>query len=209
VKAIIPATLIYRSVMVLLVIAGILTACARSRVVDMHSLEKVEQPQKLDEFTPTWDNQETDEHLDIRVYLEPYQQAKFMQDSLSFLATKTNGRVRIYDYLPHADVESFMVSGIGQCIADQQPELYLEYLNRIVDTNNLVDELVMAALARDILGKNYDRRCLQSKIKALKVLFENDNPLQFSKLPATVINGYLIYGDLTLEQWEYLVENLR
>jgi hypothetical protein len=102
-----------------------------------------------------------------------------------------------------------MVSGIGRCIEEQSPDLYLEYLNRLVDTEDIYDELVMAALAKEILGENYNRRCLQTNMKELKKFYENDNPLSLEELPATVINGYLFYGDHSIEGWQGIIETIQ
>ncbi|MBI9043460.1 MAG: hypothetical protein JEZ06_03185 [Anaerolineaceae bacterium] len=176
----------------------ILVGCVSSGEIGTETLQSFEQVEKLESLTPTWDNHNKDGSHDIRIYLQSYQQEAYMQGSLLYFTDSVDGRVRIYEYPTRGDSESFMVSGIGQCVAEQSSESYLEYLNHLVSTKNLVDELVMAALAKEILGNNYDRKCLQSKIKNLKLVFENDNPLDLQELPATIIDGvYYLWRSYT------------
>jgi len=178
--------------------------------VDWKALPVFEPVEKLDSLAPVWDNGRTSASIDVRVYLEPFQQSKYMGESLAYQVSRQDARLRIYDYPPYASSESFMVSGIGQCIAQVSPDLYLVYLKELTTTpERLADELVMADIAKFVLGERYDRKCLQEKIKALKKIFENDNPLNLVERPATLINGRLVYGDLTLAEWQDLLAQAR
>lgn len=187
-----------------------LSACASRNKVDWKALPVYELVEKLDGLAPVWDNGRTSASIDVRVYLEPFQQSKYMGESLAYLVSRQDARLRIYDYPPYASSESFMVSGIGQCIAQVSPDLYLVYLKELTTTpERLADELVMADIAKFVLGERYDRKCLQEKIEALKKIFENDNPLNLVERPATLINGRLVYGDLTLAEWQDLLAQAR
>lgn len=192
-----------------LLLLTLLNACAPNSVYRLTPAPVFNHQQELESLSPTWDNQKTDALLQIDIFLEPYRQAEYMQATLTFMLGLSDAHIRIFDYIPRSDSESFMVTGIGQCIADQSSDLYLTYLNRLVETKDIHDELVMASLAKEILGKHYDRKCLQAKIKGLKQTFENDDPLEFTEIPATIINGAVFYGDRSVADWEILIEASR
>lgn len=161
----------------------------------------------MDQLLPTWETGSTDSRLDIRIYLHPAEQSAYVLDTLSYLTGLPDARIRIYDYPAKAEVEGIMLAGIGECIADKDPALYLQFLQTVASSKeNMQDELVMAAIAKEVMGENYSRTCLQKKIKSLKAVFENDNPLELTSTPATVINGRIVYGDLSREDWARIME---
>lgn len=164
---------------------------------------------QMDMLTPTWEQGTSQDSLDIRIYLQPAQKSIYMQDTLSYLISLSDARVRIYDYPAKAEVEGIMLAGIGECIAEEDPSKYLQFLQIVAASNeNVQDELVMAAIAKQVLGENYSRTCLQKKIKGLKEVFENENPLMLTSTPATVINGRILYGDLGIDAWKGLMTDV-
>jgi hypothetical protein len=191
-------------------LVAFLCGCATKSDQQWSQLPQYSDPAKLDTLTPVWEKGTASDKLDIRIYLEPYKKPKYILDRLQYFATLKDAHVRIYDYLAQSDIESFMVSGIGDCIAEESPDLYLKYLNQIASSSEDVkDELVMASIAKSVLGKNYSRTCLQKNINALKTTFENDNPLKLEQTPATMINGRVVYGDLSTAEWETILRGVK
>lgn len=184
-----------------------LGACAPEPDTNWAALPVFEPAETLNNLSPTWDNGQESAALDIRIYLEPYRQSDYMKEPLAYVSALEDAHVRIYDYPVQGEIESFMVSGIGQCIAEASPDLYLQYLTTVATTTErLADELVMAKIAKSILGQNYDRKCLQRNIQALKNVFENDNPLNLNDVPVTIINGKIIYGNLSVSDLQSLIQ---
>jgi len=164
-------------------------------------------------LTPVWDNGVSQAGVDVRACIEPYCQTPecvaYIQQSLPALASLSNARVRIYDYPLSQIAESFMVAGIGRCVAQESPDLYLRYLDEAARSTALKDELEMYRIAKEVAGKRYDTRCLQREIRKIKTLFENNNPLGLSRVPVTFVskgnNAQLIEGALTPDQITRLV----
>lgn len=201
-------SLIYVIVVWLLLV--FLSGCTGKPDQQWSQLPQFSDPSKLDALVPVWEKGSATDKLDIRIYLEPYKKPKYILESLKYFVTLENAHVRIYDYPVKSDIESYMVSGIGECIADESPDLYLDYIHQIAASDEDVkDELVMASIAKSVLGKNYSRTCLQKKIKALKIIFENDNPLTLEQTPATLINGRLVYGNLSNIKWETILQEVK
>lgn len=163
----------------------------------------------MDQLTPVWKQGAENARVDIRIYLQPAEKSTYVFDTMKYLTSLPDARVRIYDYPAQAEVEDIMLTGIGECIADKDPALYPVFLQTVASSKeNVQDELVMASIAKQVLGENYSRTCLQKKIKSLKTVFENDNPLALTTTPATVINGKIVYGDLSSEEWKSLLAGL-
>lgn len=201
-------SLIFAIVVWLLII--FLSGCAGKPDQQWSQLPQFSDPSKLDTLVPVWEKGEATDELDIRIFLEPYKKPEYILESLNYFVTLENAHVRIYDYPAKSDIESYMISGIGECIAEESPDLYLEYIHQIAASDEDVkDELVMASIAKSVLGKNYSRTCLQNKIKSLKTVFENDNPLSLEQTPATMINGRLVYGNLPNNKWETIFQEIK
>lgn len=189
--------------------ASLLAACAPAPAADVPPpATPVGDLSPFEALTPVWDNGQTQASVDVRAYIEPYCQTPacvaYIQQTLPALASLSNARVRIYDYPLSQIAESFMVAGIGRCVAQESPDFYLRYLEEASRSTALKDELEMYRIAREVAGKRYDTRCLQREIRKIKTLFENNNPLGLARVPVTLINtgntAQLIEGALTSDQ---------
>ncbi len=167
----------------------------------------------FDQLEPVWDNSASQAGADVRLYIEPYCQTAdcvtAIQETLPALMALPDTRLRVYDYPLSQVAESFMVAGIGRCVAQQSQELYLRYLSEAARSQALKDELEMYRIAKEVTGKRYDTRCLQREIRKIKALFENNNPLGLTRVPAIFVrhNGQarLIEGALTADQVQSLL----
>jgi hypothetical protein len=191
----------------MLIAALFLSACTtNAKSVAWSELPTSPAENLMEQLTPVWQQGPDDARLDIRIYLQPADKSTYVFDTLKFLISLPDARVRIYDYPAQAEVEGIMLAGIGECIADKDPALYPLFLQTVASSKeNVQDELVMASIAKQVLSENYSRTCLQKKIKGLKAVFENDNPLDLTTTPATVINGKIVYGDLSSDEWKSLL----
>ncbi len=194
----------------------LLPACAPAPAADaLPPATPVGDLSAFEALTPVWDNGQTQAGVDVRAYIEPYCQTPecvaYIQQSLPALLSLSDARVRIYDYPLSQIAESFMVAGIGRCVAQESPDFYLRYLNEASRSTALKDELEMYRIAKAVAGKRYDTRCLQREIRNIKALFENNNPLGFTRVPVTYVGagsgGRLVEGALTAAQIARLVED--
>lgn len=164
----------------------------------------------LNQLSPTWDNQ-VGESLDLLVYIETTCRQedckRFFSDTLPFLTASNRIHLRIYDYPLSQKAESLMVAGIGRCLAQSSPSVYLAWLREAGASALIEDELEMMRISKQVSGK-YDSDCLRVEIKKIKAIFENQNPLNLTQTPAMVLNGKLLYGYRTQGQWASLFESV-
>jgi hypothetical protein len=191
-----------------LALAAVLAACAPAPAQAPVSTP-ARDASAWDAVEPVWDNGRTQAAREVRIFVEPYCQAQecraYIEQALPALIALPDARVRIYDYPLSQAGESYMVAGIGRCIAQQSRDLYPAYLAEAARSTALKDELEMYRVAKLVAGKRYDTRCLQREIGKLKAVFDNRNPLGFSRLPATCFGTSggpcdLVEGGMTADQ---------
>lgn len=179
--------------------ASLLAACAPAPAADVPPpATPVGDLSPFEALTPVWDNGQTQASVDVRAYIEPYCQTPacvaYIQQTLPALASLSNARVRIYDYPLSQIAESFMVAGIGCCVALKNPDAYPEFLRRAIDLPDRYDNNVeMQQISKAVIGE-YNTRCIHAETRKLQTAFENQNPPGFTQIPATIVQGRLIYG---------------
>ncbi|MBI9043458.1 MAG: thioredoxin domain-containing protein [Anaerolineaceae bacterium] len=147
--------------------------------------------------------------VEILVFIEPFCRTNdclsYISTTLIYLAETENVHLTIYDYPISQESKSFMLSAAGQCVVQNDKDLFFEFLERAAKISDRYDNnLEIQLLAKELLGE-YDRSCVRREVKGIKTNFENKNPLQLQEVPATVIEGRIIYGNVTEGELKSLI----
>lgn len=198
---------IFVAVMVMILVA----ACSRtSGAGEWSALPIAPAQEQLDQLAPVWDNGRADAVLDVRIYLEVYCREPacldYLRESVSALIAAPGARVRIYDYPLSQTGKSFLFAGVGRCVALKNPDAYPEFLRRAIDLPDRYDNNVeMQQISKAVIGE-YNTRCIHAETRKLQTAFENQNPLGFTQIPATIVQGRLIYGARSAQAWAALLQ---
>jgi hypothetical protein len=171
-------------------------------------------PDHLDRLTPVWDNRRSGAELDIRLYVEPYCRAPecldYLRDSVPALVAADGGaRVRIYDYPLSQTGKAFLFSAVGRCVALRDPDAYFAFLQQAVALPDRYDNNVeMQQISKAVIGA-YDTRCIHAETRKLQADFENQNPLGWTSVPATIVAGRVVYGSRPAQVWADLLRQAR
>ncbi|MGQ9813655.1 MAG: hypothetical protein ACUVR3_00640 [Candidatus Roseilinea sp.] len=160
-----------------------------------------------------WDNGRVDANVDVRIYLEVYccepACLDYLRESMPTLTGAPDARVRIYDYPLSQTGKAFLFAGVGRCVALKNPDAYLEFLRLAIDLPDRYDNNVeMQQISKAAIGE-YNTRCIHAETRKLQTVFENQNPLGFTQIPATIVQGRLIYGARSAQAWAALLQQAR
>jgi len=192
-----------------------IVSCSNAKPAELwESLPALETDPSAHDLQPVWINQGAqDASIKIMVFIEPFCRSntclQYNSTVLPFLHSQEDVYIEIYDYPLSQEAKSFMLSAAGMCIAQENMALYLDFLERAAKISDRYDNnLEIQLLANELVGE-YDRTCVRNQVREIKSLFENQNPLELQEVPATVIAGKIMYGNVSTDQIQSVLTSIK
>lgn len=200
--------------LIFLVAVTILTCCgcsSRNQHTKWEALPTLQMNPAELELEPFWQNENSSSTIEVQVFIEPFCRTseclEYHETIIPYLIGESDLRATINNYPISQESRSFMLSAAGYCVLQADKDLFPEFLARSAQISDRYDNnLEIQLMIKDFLGA-YDRVCVQKEINRIKQTFENKNPLELQEIPATVIDGRIVYGNLSLDDLKGLISD--